>query len=151
MVSTILLPISDQSWLQATLPCLLGGLGLRVASRASAVAFLGYCVSLLPFVPSFSLLFLPLLCLLFLVKSLLLLVCLLCFLVRRFQRCLPLSYPRPRGYLNPSSMFVNPILCCPLVHFVIKLGFARSLHTLVPVHDSGSFVQSLWALPCPGN
>ena len=37
--------ISDQSWLQATLPCSLGGLGLCEASRASPAAFLGYCVS----------------------------------------------------------------------------------------------------------
>ena len=37
--------ISDQSWLQATLPCSLGGLGLREASRASPAAFLGCCIS----------------------------------------------------------------------------------------------------------
>ena len=37
--------ISDQSWLQATLPCLLGGLRLREASRASSAALLGCCVS----------------------------------------------------------------------------------------------------------
>ena len=37
--------ISDQSWLQATLPCSLGGLGLREASQASPAAFLGCCVS----------------------------------------------------------------------------------------------------------
>ena len=37
--------ISDQSWLQATLPCSLGGLSLREASRASPAAFLGCCVS----------------------------------------------------------------------------------------------------------
>ena len=37
--------ISDQSWLQATLPCSLGGLGLRGAHRASSAAFLGCCIS----------------------------------------------------------------------------------------------------------
>ena len=37
--------ISDQSWLQATLPCSLGGLGLRGAYRASSAAFLGCCIS----------------------------------------------------------------------------------------------------------
>ena len=37
--------ISDQSWLQATLPCLLGGLSLHEASRASSAPFLGCCVS----------------------------------------------------------------------------------------------------------
>ena len=38
--------ISDQAWLQATLPCSLsGGLGLREAVRASSAAFLGCCVS----------------------------------------------------------------------------------------------------------
>ena len=37
--------ISDQSWLQATLPCSLGGLGLCGAHRASSAAFLGCCIS----------------------------------------------------------------------------------------------------------
>ena len=37
--------ISDRSWLQATLPCSLGGLGLCEVSRAFPVAFLGCCVS----------------------------------------------------------------------------------------------------------
>ena len=37
--------IFDQSWLQATLPCSLGGLGLRGAHRASSAAFLGCCIS----------------------------------------------------------------------------------------------------------
>ena len=37
--------ISDQSWLQATLPSSFGGLGLRGALRASLAAFLGSCVS----------------------------------------------------------------------------------------------------------
>ena len=37
--------ISDQSWLQATLPCSLGGLGLCEASWASPAAFLGCFVS----------------------------------------------------------------------------------------------------------
>ena len=37
--------ISDQSWLQATLPSSFGGLGLRGALRTSLAAFLGSCVS----------------------------------------------------------------------------------------------------------
>ena len=37
--------ISDQSWLQATLPSSFGGFGLRGALRASLAAFLGSCVS----------------------------------------------------------------------------------------------------------
>ena len=37
--------VSDHSWLQATLPCSLGGLGLRGAHRSSSAAFLGCCVS----------------------------------------------------------------------------------------------------------
>ena len=37
--------VSDQSWLQATLPCSLGDLGLYTASRASPAAFLCCCVS----------------------------------------------------------------------------------------------------------
>ena len=37
--------ISDQAWLQATLPCSLGGLGLCEAFRTSSAAFLGCCVS----------------------------------------------------------------------------------------------------------
>ena len=107
---------------------------------------------LLPFALNFCLLFQGILlpCLLFLVRSLLSLVCLLHFLVLRCQRYLPLSYLRLNGYFNLSLMLVSPILCCPLAHFVIKLGFVPSLHTLVPVHGSGPFLQFLWALPCPG-
>ena len=75
------------------------------------------------------------------------LVFLLHFLVLWYQWCLHLSYLRLNGYFNLSLMLVSPILCCPLAHFVIKLGLMPSLHTLVPVHDSGPFLQFLWALP----
>ena len=107
---------------------------------------------LLPFAFSFCLPFRGILlpCLLFLVRSLLSLICLLHFLVLRYQWCLPLSCLRLNGYFNLSLMLVSPILCCPLAHFVIKLGFVPSLYTLVPVHGSGPFLQFLWALPCPG-
>ena len=107
---------------------------------------------LLPFALSFCLPFRGILlpCLLFLVRSLLSFICLLHFLVLQCQKCLPLSYLRFNGYFNLSLMLVSPILCCPLAHFVIKLGFVPSLHTLVPVHGSGPFLQFLWALPCPG-
>ena len=37
--------ISDLSWLQATLPCSMGGLGLREATSTSSAAFLGSCFS----------------------------------------------------------------------------------------------------------
>ena len=33
---------------------------------------------------------------------------------------------------------------------MIKLGFMPSLHTLVPVHGLGPFLQFLWALPSSG-
>ena len=41
----VMLLFFDQAWLQATLHCSLGGLGLCEAFRASLVAFLGCCVS----------------------------------------------------------------------------------------------------------
>ena len=93
-----------------------------------------FCVTvsvLFSFVLSICLPFqaLPLPCLLFQVKSLLSLICLICF-----QSYLPLSYPRLSRYFNLSLMLVSPILCYPVAHFVIKLGFVPSLHTLVPVH-----------------
>lgn len=56
-LSSICNASTDQSWLQANLPCSLGGLGLREAFRASSVACLGCCVSYFAFAPSF---FLPL-------------------------------------------------------------------------------------------
>ena len=107
---------------------------------------------LLPFALSFCLPFQGILlpCLLFLVRSLLLLICLLHFLVLQCHRCLSLSYLRLNGYFNLSLMLVSPILCCPLAHFMIKLGFVPCLHTLVPLHGSGLFLQFLSALPCPG-
>ena len=37
--------ISDQSWIQATLPMRMGGLGLREATRTAPAAFLGSCRS----------------------------------------------------------------------------------------------------------
>ena len=99
----------------------------------------------LPFAFSFCLPFLdlPSLSLLFLVEISPLLVCPLCFLIPPYRRCLLLNY------LNFSLILVSPPLCCPFVHYMTKLGFVPSLHTLVPVHVSGPFLQFLWALPCP--
>ena len=68
--------ISDQSWLQATLPCSLDSLGFFPFA-------LSYCLSCQG---------IPLPCLLLLVRSLLLLICLLHFLVLWCHMCLPLIY-----------------------------------------------------------
>ena len=124
------------------LVCLVAWACVRHLRLLQEPSFLGCCLVLLPFALSFYLPFQGILlpCLLFLVRSLLSLVCLLHFLVLWCDRCLPLSYLRLNGYFNLSLMLVSPILCCPLAHFVIKLGFVPSLHTLVPVYGSGPFL-----------
>ena len=130
----------------------LGGLGLSEASRASLAAFLGCCVN------SFALCFQHLssvsgysITLSSIPGEELAIARLFASLSGTPVPEVPASqlYLRLNGYFNLSLMFVSPILCCPLAHFVIKLGFMPSLHTLVPVHGSGPFLQFLWALPYP--
>ena len=128
--------ISDQSWLQATLPCSLGVLGLCEAFCASSAAFLGCCVS--SSARCFQLLST------FLGDSFTvpLLICLLCFLVLLYQRYLPLSYLRPSGSFSFSLTFVSPISCCPLVHYVDLCHFFTRLRQCMSQGHSFSFLRA---------
>ena len=145
--------ISDQSWLQATLPCSLGGLGLREASWASPAAFLGCCVSsfalysqLLSSFSGYSITLSSIL------SEELAIISLSALLSGTPVPGVPASQLSEAQWIFQSQLVAfqsNSLF--PLSHFVIKLlRFMPSLHTLVPVHGSGPFLQFLWALPCPG-
>ena len=141
--------ISDQSWLQATLPCSLGGLGLRKASRASPAAFLGCCVS--SFVLCFQLLSTfsggPVIA-----PSIpgeeLAVTHLSTLLSGTPVPEVPAS--RPSGSFNFSLTFVSLIPCCPLVPHLTKIGFMPFFTRLCQCMAQGhSFRFFAWALPCP--
>ena len=144
--------ISNQAWLQATLPCSLGGLGLREAFRASSVAFLGCCVSSSALCSQLLSTFSGDSVTLSSVPGEELAIARLSGLLSGASvpevSASQLSEAQRIFQFHLDTCQSNSLLSsCSLCD---QARIVPSLHMLVPVHGPGPFLQFLWALPCPG-